>query len=485
MPGAIRSPCPRPPRRARRRLLVGVGLALAAGCAVGPAFHTPPLAAPPAFLAAPAQRRPLWPDRTWWRGFRSPALDHLITLAERHNFSIQIAAAQLEAANAEVTVAGAPLLPQVNLGANAQWQRAPQTATLARVAASPTYGASAQIAYMLDLWGKNRDALQAALADAAASRFNRATVALTAVTAVATTWFQVLADRAALRIGRRNLAAATALLTQLQAEFAAGTVDAVTVAQQAALVASERATIPALRSQLRQEALGLGLLVGRPPERLAIPGGRLRDLVVPPLAPGLPSQLLERRPDVAQAVANLRAANANVRSAIASFFPTINLTGSASTTSTALRSLLAPGSLLLNAATAASQPLFAGGALTGQLAVSRAVYREDVVTYEETVVRAFTNVETTLTALHYATEQQGRERQAVIEARRALRAVQAQLQAGIVNVSSVLTAEETLLGDENAYTQARLAQLDAAIDLYQALGGGWRLSAARHMPGKP
>lgn len=462
---------------------------LLSGCAVGPAFHTPRFTNPTRFVSAPQDAPPRWPRATWWRAFGSAPLDHFIIEAERQNFSIRLAAAQLEAANADAEVAGAPLLPTVSATGNAQWQRVPHPGAAAGALAtggrnpSPFYGASAQISYMVDLWGKNRDALRQALADAEAARFNRDTVALTEVTAVATTWFQILADRDALAIGLRNLAAATRLLAQLKAEFAAGTVDAVTVAQQSALVASERANIPVLRSQLRQETLGLGILVGRPPESLAIPQENIWSLRVPRLMPGLPSSLLRRRPDIAQAQATLIAANAGIRAAIASFFPSISLTGQANESSAALNTLLAPGSLLLNAAASVSQPLFEGGRLTGNLAVSRAVYQEDVATYEETVVRAFTDVETSLTALHYATIQTRREAEAVREARRALSAVRAQLNAGIVDVSAVLTAEETLLGDENSYTQAELTRLDAAIHLYQALGGGWHLRRPIDRPG--
>ncbi len=459
-----------------------LALALLSGCAVGPGFHAPRPAMPTRFTSAPQDATPQWPSKTWWRGFHSAPLDHFIQAAERHNFSIRIAAAQLQAANAQVEIAGAPLLPSVSASGNAQWQRVPHpgAASIGGRNPSPFYGASVQASYLVDLWGENRDALRAALEDAAASRFNRDTVALTEVTAVATTWFQILADRAALAIGLRNLGAADRLLKQLQTEFTAGTVDAVTVAQQAALVASERANIPVLRSQLRQETLGLGILVGKPPEQLSIPREHIGALRVPPVMPGLPSRLLRRRPDVAQAEATLIAANANVRAAIASFFPSITLTGSASTSSAALDTLLSPGSLLLNAATSISQPLFEGGRLMGDLAVSRAVYREDVAIYEQTVVSAFTDVEQSLTALHYATIQERRQARAVREARHALAAIRAQLKAGIVDVSAVLTAEETLLGDENAYTQAQLTRLDAAIHLYQALGGGWRLRRPAH-----
>jgi outer membrane protein TolC len=196
---------------------------------------------------------------------------------------------------------------------------------------------------------------------------------------------------------------------------------------------------------------------------------------------GLPAQILERRPDIAEAQENLIAANAKVRGAIADFFPAINLTGSTGWTSTALNAVLAPGSLLLSAAASVTQPIFEGGALTGELAVARATYKEDVAIYEESVVQAFTDVDTALNSLHYATEHERREAEAVAEARAALQAVRAQLAAGIVDVSAVLTAEETLLTNENSYTQAQLARLDAAVSLYEALGGGWQMPARRSL----
>ena len=457
---------------------------LLSGCAIGPRFHPPRLAIPGHFLSAPQDARPAWPTKTWWRGFRSPALDTFMAEAEQHNFTIRIAVAQLEAANAEVQVLGAPLLPTLNANGGGQWQRAPQ----APIAFGTThnvsnrqFSASLQASYELDFWGKNRDALRGAEASAAASRFNRDTVALTALSAVATTWFQILADRAALTIGLHNLAAAQTLLAQLKAELLAGTTDAVAVAQQSALVASERATIPTLRSQLRQEILALGILVGKPPELLTIPRERLATLTVPKIMSGLPAQILERRPDIAEAQENLIAANAKVRGAIADFFPAINLTGSTGWTSTALNAVLAPGSLLLSAAASVTQPIFEGGALTGELAVARATYKEDVAIYEESVVQAFTDVDTALNSLHYATEHERREAEAVAEARAALQAVRAQLAAGIVDVSAVLTAEETLLTNENSYTQAQLARLDAAVSLYEALGGGWQMPARRSL----
>ena len=399
--------------------------------------------------------------------------------ARQHNFSVRVAVAQLEIANAQVLGAGAPLLPTLSAAGSGSFS---QTGPGASGAGGFTGGknidtrrfsATLNVSYEIDFWGKNRDALEAAEANAAAAGFNAATVALTAEAAVATTYFQALAYADQLRTAQRNLTAARGLLRQLRAELGAGVVDAPTVAQQAALVAAEAATIPNLTSLYRQETIALGTLTGQAPEFLRVAGGSLDQLSAPVIRPGLPSQLLSRRPDIAQATANLIAANANVRGAIAAFFPSISLTGSAGWQSAALNTLLSPGSALLSAAASVAQPIFDGGALLSTLRVDRATYSEYVAQYEAAVVQALSDVETALTALRYATRQQVLQARAVAQAQAALIAAEAQLKAGVVDIGTVLNAEQTLLSDQNTLISVRLTRLDAAVNLYKALGGGW------------
>ncbi|MGC9269116.1 efflux transporter outer membrane subunit [Acidiphilium sp.] len=479
-----------PPTRPLRLIAIMAAPLALAGCVVGPAFHAPRLAVPTAFVSPAAGAAPAWPRPGWWRHFGSPELDTLVAAARQHNFSVIEAIDQLEAANAQVEVSGAPLLPSLTASGSGNFQQAGASAAGAsssssfskfggagsgKNATTHNYAASFQASYQLDFWGKTYDALRAAQANAAAAQFNAATVALTEEAAVATTYFQTLAYQDELAIARQNLAAAQGLLDQLNAEFKAGVVDQPTVAQQAALVAAERATIPNLVSELRQQALGLGILTGQAPEFLRVHGGSLGTIHVPDLRPGIPAQLLTRRPDVAEAEATLIAANATVRGAIAAFFPSITLTGSAGWQSNALDALFAPGSMLLSAVSSLSQPIFEGGALSGALNVDRATYREDVAKYEQAVVQAFTDVETAMTALHYATSQEHLQRIAVARARAALEGAKGQLRAGVVDVSTVLNAEQTLLSDQNTLEQARLTRLDAAVNLYKAMGGGWVL----------
>ena len=466
--------------RSGRRIAALLAAGLLAGCQVGPAFHAPHPPVPPRFdAAAPANAPPAWPRPGWWRTFGSAELSLLVERARQHNFSVRVAVAQLEIANAQVLGAGAPLLPSLSASGGASFsQTGPATSGAGGFVTGKNidtrrFSAALNASYEIDFWGKNRDALEAAEANAAAARFNAATVALTAEAAVATTYFQALAYADQLRTARQNLAAARGLLTQLQAELAAGVVDAPTVAQQAALVAAEAATIPNLTSLYRQETIALGTLTGQAPEFLRVTGGSLDRLAVPAIRPGLPSLLLSRRPDIAQARANLIAANANVRGAIAAFFPAISLTGSAGWQSAALNTLLSPGSALLSAAASVAQPIFDGGALLSTLRVDRATYREYVAQYEAAVVQALSDVETALTALHYATRQERLQVRAVAQAQAALIAAEAQLKAGVVDIGTVLNAEQTLLSDQNTLISVRLTRLDAAVNLYKALGGGW------------
>ena len=467
---------------------------LLAGCQVGPAFRLPATAVPPQFTArlgasGAANAPPAWPRPGWWRKFGSAELSGLVGAARAHNFSIREAVAQLEIANAEVLGAGAPLLPTLGATGNGSFSQAgsaTSSGSAARFAAAGRknidtrqFAASFNASYQLDFWGKNRDALQAAEASAAAARFNTATVALTVEASVATTYFQALADSDQLRTARRNLVAARGLLAQLRAELAAGIADAPTVAQQAALVAAEAATIPNLTSAYRQQVIALGTLTGQAPEFLHVAGGSLGAVHVPRIRPGLPAELLSRRPDIAQARAVLEAANANVRGAIAAFFPAISLTGTLGWQSAALDQLFAPGSLLLSAASSITQPIFDGGALLATLRVDRGTWDQDVAQYEAAVVQAFSDVETAMTALHYATRQEALQARAVARARAALVAAEAQLRAGVVDIGTVLNAEQTLLSDQNTLITARLTRLDAAVGLYKALGGGWVLPTAQ------
>ena len=336
-----------------------------------------------------------------------------------------------------------------------------------------SYAAGLSAAYEVDFWGKNRAARQAAVAGAVFSRFDQQVVALTVVSNVANTWFTALGLADRLAVAQRNLADTEQTLAVIRGRLDAGTATALDLAQQQALVAGVRATIPNFRNQMEQQLIGLGILVGRPPEAVAVRPGTLDALALPPVAPGLPSALLERRPDVAEAEAQLVAQNFDIKVARAAFFPSIQLTGTHGFANAALSTLFTPGGTIASLVAGLTQPLFDAGTLRGQLEQAKGRYDELLADYRKAVVQAFTDVENALTAWRFTTEQEALARDAVATAQRAADIARAQLAAGTVDITTVLTAETTLFNDEDTLAQVRLARFQALLNLYKAMGGGW------------
>ena len=245
------------------------------------------------------------------------------------------------------------------------------------------------------------------------SRFDQQTVALTVVTNVANTWFTALSLADRLAVARSNLNSAEQTLAVVHGRFDAGTASQLDIAQQETLVDGERALIPNFISQLEQQIIALGILTGQPPERVAVHPGTLTALALPLVAPGLPSELLARRPDVASAEAQLIAQNFSITEARAAFFPSIQLTGSAGYQAPALNRLITPGGALAALTEGLTLPLFDGGTLRGQLDLAKGRDDELLADYRKAVVQAFTDVDTALTAWRYATEQEALQRVAV------------------------------------------------------------------------
>jgi multidrug efflux system outer membrane protein len=336
------------------------------------------------------------------------------------------------------------------------------------------YDVQLSASYEIDFWGKNQAALESAKDTAQASRYSEQTVALTTMSSVATTYFQILQLRDVLAVTEQNLTSAEDILKALQAQEAAGIANALDVAQQETTVATIRASIPPLQEQEQQFIDALAILVGKPPEAVDITSGTLSDLAHPTVAPGLPSELLARRPDVAMAEAQLQAANANITVARAAFFPSVVLTAQGGIESAALSSLLSPASVLYSVASSVTQPIFSGGALEGQYEFSKAFRDELVQTYRKSVISAFQNVEDALVATQQTAEQEQRQQVAVDTAERAFQVATAQLNAGTINVLTLLNTETALFTARTTLAQVRSARLQAIVSLFIALGGGWQ-----------
>ena len=456
-----------------RRFALAAMLCLA-GCDLGPSFSKPDAEIPPAFRASPDTSQAAWPAPDWWRGFGSPELDMLIAAARAANPDLAVAAARIRQADAQARIAGAALLPDAGFSGGASWRQTSVTARGQQIQSdSRAYNAGLNIGYEIDFWGKNRATSDAAQATALATRFDQQTVAITVTAAVAQTWFAALAARDRLDVANRNLADAQQTLRVIRGRMEAGTANALDVAQQETLVATQRARIPDLRNQMEQQIIALGILIGQPPAAVTVQPGTLARLRRPVVAPGLPSELLARRPDVAAAEARLVAANANIRAARAAFFPSIQLTGSAGLQSVALSSLLGPGALVASLAAGITQPIFDGGTLRGRLDLSKAQQDELIALYRKAILEALTDTDSALTALRFHAEQERLQRDAVARAQRAADIARAQLAAGTVDLTAVLQAQLTVYSAQDSLALARQAYFLDLIGLFRALGGGW------------
>jgi outer membrane protein, multidrug efflux system len=463
--------------RARAPLLLACLCVLVASCSVGPAYKRPDIALPGQWQETSSENNSaptpsVWPAADWWHEFGSARLDDLIAEAQRSNDDLAAAIARVQEADAQVRIAGAALLPTVDLGATATRERAP----VSGVGGTELYNEfTPQISasYELDFWGKNRALRSAALATASASRFDQQTIALTVISSVAGTYFQALELRDRIEVARHNLENGQSVLRGLKAEQAAGTATGLDVAQQDTTVALLNAAIPPLLQQFRQTVYALAVLLGRTPESLEVEAGTLTELAPPLVVEGLPSQLLSRRPDIAEAEQQLIAANADITVARAAFFPSIDLTATGGYESTALATLVNPYSRIYSIGAGLTQPIFHGGAIRGQYQYSQARYTELVSTYHKTVITAFSNVESALVATRQTSEQQVRQAEAVSKAQRAFEFAKAQMRAGIVNVLTVLNTENALFTAQDTLVQVQYAHLQALVDLFTALGGGW------------
>jgi outer membrane protein, multidrug efflux system len=246
------------------------------------------------------------------------------------------------------------------------------------------------------------------------------------------------------------------------------------VAQQDTAVTLLNAAIPPLQQQFRQSVHALAVLLGKTPEAVDVDTGTLNELTPPEIMEGLPSQLLARRPDVAESEQQLISANADITVARAALFPSIQLTADGGYESSALTSLISPANRIWSISAGLTQPIFHGGALRGQVVFSNARYNELLSAYHKTVISAFSNVEDALVAAQQTKEQQVRQIQAVNRARRAFQFAQTQMSAGIVNIVTVLNTENALFSAQDELVQIQYLHLQSMVALYTALGGGWQ-----------
>ncbi|MET0879147.1 MAG: efflux transporter outer membrane subunit [Tardiphaga sp.] len=460
------------------RLFAVLGLVTgSAGCILTKDLPDPALDIPEGYKQArSSMASDAAPTLDWWRGFRSRELTGLMEEAQTVNLDIAAATARFRQADAQARIAGAALLPSLSATGQESYSRTSGSSASGLTNGGRevvNYSSSLSASYELDFWGKNRDAAQAAEETAVANRFDRDVVALTTLTTVANAYFQVLSAQDRIRTAQRNIASAERILNAIRERLRAGTGTDLDVAQQESVLANQRALVPPLRQTLDQNINALATLVSRPPEAVRVVGGSLNQIASPRVTPGLPSELLTQRPDIRRQEAQLASATANVGSARAQFFPSIQLTGQGGYQSSALTSLFQPHAAFFSMVGSLTQPIFDGGRILGNFEFTKARQDELLQTYRKTVVQAFADVDNALMSIRQTTERLRLQREVVAASRRAFELSEQQLRAGTADIVTVLNTQLTLFQAEDALSQAQLARLLAIVSLYQALGGGW------------
>jgi multidrug efflux system outer membrane protein len=458
-------------------LVILAVLTLEAGCMMGPKYKRPIVDVPQGYRASAPQQAAQASslgNEQWWQVYQDPVLTQLIHTAIAQNYDVRIAATRVLEAHAQVGITRADQLPSASLGANIYSQQNAKVSHL-----FPEYDVNAgqlnlSVIWNLDFWGKYRRQTEAARAQLLATEWGRRAVLSSLVANVATAYFQLRALDNELEISQRTLASRQQSLKLTHVLESNGSGSGLDVSQAEQLVYTASETIPDLERQIQQQENVLSILLGENPQ--SIPRGRaLTEQPAPQNVPaGLPSELLERRPDVREAEENVVAANAQIGVAKAAFFPSIALTGTGGFESNALNRFLSQPSQTWYAAFSVSQPLFEGGRLRSGLKLARAQWQESVLSYQQTVQNALEQVSNSLVASQKYREFREQQELLTQAARQTNQLSEVLYKNGGSSYLQVLTSETNYFSAELNLVEAQLNERLALVQLYQSLGGGWQ-----------
>ncbi|GAB3465060.1 pyoverdine export/recycling transporter outer membrane subunit OmpQ [Massilia terrae] len=478
---ALKLTLPRTP--AASSILFGLACAVLAGCASHAPIAEPPpkVDLPAGWTVAGNSNHEEWPDKNWWQRFGSPALTHLVAEGQSSNLELAGALARVRQAEAEARIAGVSLLPTANFYSGAN-----RAVPIGSGSASTSAANSLQVSYEVDFWGKNKAGVASAEASLEANRFDRQTVALTVTSGIVSTYLQVLSLHDRLAVAREHVANAEHVLKLVEAQKSAGAASPLDLARQRSALAQQKSEIPDLMQQEREAQSALAILLGKTPQTFSIGKEGLDTITLPEVSPGLPSELLSRRPDIRRAEANLAAADANVAVARANLFPSINLTGALGAQSSALLSLLNAPNLLVNVSASLMAPIFDGGRLKRERDLAVARKQELVQVYRATVISAFSEVDTALGQIRSLDEQRRLKTTELEQAREAYDLSEIRYKVGAEDLMTVLDTQRALSNVQNDMGILKLKRLQATVSLYKALGGGWKEDQSRgnSLPGK-
>ena len=462
-----------------RRVIALISLAiLAYGCTVGPNYKKPASSVPGTYRGAGDEQpekagSASLGDQKWWEVFQDEQLQSLIRTALQQNYDVRIAGARILQAQAQLGITRADQFPSVSAGAELIDQRSARGKFFPPFEGS-TGQLNASAAWQLDFWGKFRRATEAARANLLATEAARQEVLLTLVANVSSAYFQLRALDLELEISTRTLASRRESLRLTTILADRGSTSLLDVRQAEQLVFTAAAEIPALEQQIEQEENLISILLGKNPDR--VPRGQaLTEQTRPPVVPtGLPSSLLERRPDIREAEQQLIAANAEIGVAKAAYFPQISLSGTAGLQSAALTNLFSGPAGTWNFGANLTQPIFTAGRLRSNVRFAEAQQQASLLFYQQTIQGAFRTVSDALIAYRKTREFRTQEELLFQSAQDAARLSHMRYTGGVTGYLEVLTNETNAFSAELGLVQAQLNELLALVQLYQALGGGWQ-----------
>jgi len=458
-----------------RRLFFLILAVSLTGCMVGPDYRRSAVDTPPAYRyeIKDAQKTA---NTAWWQQFGDPVLDDLIAQALANNKDVAIAAANIEQSTGALTQVRSSVFPQVSYGASATRQRRSEQASGLASSSVPnpqeTFQLIAGASWEIDLWGRIRRLSEAARANMLASVEGRRGVILTLVASVAQNYLQLRGLDEQLVITRHNLATYRDSVKLFELQFNYGQVSQLNVEQARTQYETAATTLPQIENQIAQTENAISILLGRNPG--PVPRGKsIYELVLPTVPAGVPSEVLENRPDILQAEQNLIAANAKIGAARALYFPTISLTGDYGTSSSALRNLFRGPAEIWSYAGSVSGPIFTAGAVSGQVKQAEAAQQAALLTYLSSIQSAFADVEDALVARQKLGDQLDSQGRLVKSSKEYERLARLLYNGGYTPYSTVLQAQQQLFPAELVWAQTRASLFVSLVNIYKAMGGGW------------
>jgi multidrug efflux system outer membrane protein len=454
--------------------------ALLAGCTMGPDYVRPSVNTPSVFRFEPKETADT-ANLEWWKQFGDPILDAMIVEALANNNNLKVAVANVEQAAGVFTQTRSQLFPQTGYGLSggrARTSEAGATPLLEQVIPNPqsAYEAVLNASWEVDLWGRIRRLSESARANLLGTDEARRGVILSLVASVATDYLQLRGLDEQLAVAKRTLATYGESVKLFELQFKYGQVSQMNVAQTQSQYESAAAQIPQIESQIAQTENALSILLGRNPGAIAR-GKSIYELTLPPVPAGVPSQLLERRPDLVQSEDALIAANAQIGAAKALYFPTISLTGAFGTSSSDLSKLFTGPSRVWSYAGQAIGPIFTFGSVSGQVAQAEAAQQAALYNYRLSIQNAFADVDNALVANQKLKDQLVAQQRLVDALKTYSRLALLQYNGGYTSYTTVLQADQSLFPAELTLASVRASVFTSNVNIYKAMGGGWVVAA--------